>query len=76
MRIFVKAKPNAKFQSLEVTDETHFIVSVKEPPVQGAANQAIARILSGYFNISISAVRLIKGFRERNKIFEIFTEKK
>jgi uncharacterized protein YggU (UPF0235/DUF167 family) len=71
MKIFVKAKPSSNFQSLEVLDENHFIISVKEPPVQGRANAAIIRILAGYLNLPVTAVRLVKGFRERNKIFEI-----
>jgi len=27
--------------------------------------------LSSYFGVSASEIRLIKGFRERNKVFEI-----
>ncbi len=71
MRIFVKAKPNSNFQSLEVTDDMHFIASVKEPPIQGRANEAITKILAGYFNLPILAVKLVGGYKERNKIFEI-----
>ena len=71
MKIFVKAKPNSKIQAIEQQDETHFIISVKEPPVQGRANQAIMKILADYFNIPASGVRLVIGFKERNKIFEI-----
>lgn len=71
MRIFVKAKPDFGEEYIEKVDDSHFIVAVKEPPIHGRANSAIIRVLAGYFKISISQVRLIRGFRERNKIFEI-----
>lgn len=71
MRIFVKAKPNAREESVEKIDESNFVVSVKEPPVQGRANTAIAKALAEYFNVSDSAVRMISGYSSRQKIFEI-----
>lgn len=71
MKIFVKANPNAGCELVEKIDDMHFKVSVNEPPVQGRANRAIVRMLAGYFNVPESKVRMIKGFRERNKIFEI-----
>jgi len=71
MKISVKARPGAKEEKIERIDETNFVVSVKEPPVQGRANAAIARVLAEYFKVSNSQVRLISGFSSRQKIFEI-----
>ena len=71
MNILVVAKPNSGQDSVEPLGENRFEVCVKEPPVQGRANAAIARLLANYFKVPISQVRMIKGFRERNKIFEI-----
>jgi len=71
MKIHIKAKPDSNRESVEKIDDTHFVVEVKEPPIQGRANQAIARALGAYFNIPVFQIRLIKGFREKNKIFEI-----
>ena len=63
MKIFVEAKPWAREEKVEkITPpesrptEQHFIVAVKEPPLQGKANQAIARALANYFNVSRSRV--------------------
>ena len=72
MKIFVKAKPNAKEEKVEKVNETHYIVSVKEPPVKGKANAAIARALADYFKIAPSRVRLISGFASKEKLFEVF----
>ena len=71
MKIFVKAKPNAKEESVEKIDETHFVVAVKEPPRQGRANNAIAQALAEYFHVPQSNVKLISGFSSKQKIFEV-----
>lgn len=71
MKISVKAKPAAKEEKVEKIDENNFIVSVKEPPVQGRANAAITKVLAGYFGISTYQVKLVSGFASKQKIFEI-----
>jgi len=71
MKIFVKAKPNAKEEKIEKISETHFIVAVKEPPVQGKANAAIIKTLATHFNVPSSVIRLISGFSSKQKIFNI-----
>lgn len=71
MKISVKAKPAAREEKIEKIDETSFVVSVKEPPVQGRANAAIARALAGYFGVSTYQVKLVSGFTSKQKIFEI-----
>ena len=71
MKIFVKAKPNTKQEKVEKIDETHFIVSVREPPRQGRANEAIIKVLAEYFNVSRSQIHLVRGFTSKEKVFEI-----
>lgn len=71
MRIFVKAKPNSKKESIEKLDGTHFVVAVKEPPVKGLANLAISRALAKHFDLSPSQVYLVSGFTSKQKVFEI-----
>ncbi len=71
MNIFVKAKPDGYEDKVEKIDETHFVVETREPPVQNRANRAITLLLARHFNVQLGQVRMIKGFKERNKIFEI-----
>jgi hypothetical protein len=71
MKIFVKAKPNSHQTSVERIDESHFVVSVKEPPVNGLANKGIVKILSDYFGVGQASVRIISGFTSKNKLVEI-----
>jgi hypothetical protein len=72
MRIFVKAKPKSKFEKVEKVSETNYIVSVREPPEKGKANDAICRLLAGHFGVRQSMVRIKAGQSSRNKIVEIF----
>lgn len=72
MRIFVKAKPNAKEEAVWKIDENNYIVSVKEPPVAGRANDAIIRVLARHFETTSSRVRIISGHASKQKIIEFF----
>jgi hypothetical protein len=74
MKISVKAKPAAREEKVEKIDDSNFVVSVKEPPVQGRANAAIAKALADYFKVSASQVRLISGFSSKQKVFEILLQ--
>jgi len=71
MKIFVKAKPNAKEEKIDKIDENHYSVSVKEPPVKGEANAAIIKALAKYFKISPFRVDIVSGHTSRNKIIKI-----
>ena len=71
MRINIKAKPAAWEEKVERIDENNFVVTVKEPPVEGRANVAIIKVLADYFQIAPSQVRLVSGFASRQKVFEI-----
>lgn len=71
MKIFVKAKPGAKEEKIERIDETHFVVSVKELPIKGRANQAIIKALADHFNVLPSNVEIISGHFSRQKRIKI-----
>lgn len=69
MKIFIKAKPNSNENKVEKIDDLNFIVSVKDPPVQGRANRAIVKLLSEYFHTP--NVRIVLGHMSRQKVVEI-----
>jgi uncharacterized protein (TIGR00251 family) len=71
MKIFVKAKPNSREEKVDKIDEQNYVVAVKEPPVQGKANNAIRNALAVYFKVGSSQVKIISGYISRNKIIEI-----
>lgn len=71
MLIKVKAFPGAKKIKVVKKDENSFQVWVKTKPIKGQANQALRQVLGGYLHLPIDKIRLVKGFKQRNKIFEI-----
>ncbi|OHB18070.1 MAG: hypothetical protein A2544_00525 [Candidatus Zambryskibacteria bacterium RIFOXYD2_FULL_43_10] len=78
MKVFVKAKPNAKENKiippplrLVPENEEWYTVSVKEPPIESRANEAITKLLAEHFKVSRSQVRLISGATSKRKVFEI-----
>ena len=71
MKINVKAKPSAREEKVEKVDENNFVVSVKEPPEKGKANEAIRNALAVYFKTASARVKIISGYSSRQKIIEI-----
>lgn len=71
MRITVHAKPNSKNEKVEKIGGDSFVVSVKEPPIKGMANEAILKTLAKYFNVSVQSIKIISGRTSRLKIIEI-----
>jgi uncharacterized protein (TIGR00251 family) len=71
MKIFVRAKAGAKREQVEQIDETHYVVQVKAPPVEGRANDAICKALADYFDVAPSRIKMISGKTSKQKIFEV-----
>lgn len=72
MKIFIKAKPGAKKEEIEKISDNSFVISVKEPPIQGKANSAIIAALAEYFKIPKSNIKIVSGFGSRQKVVELF----
>jgi uncharacterized protein (TIGR00251 family) len=70
MKIRVKVKPNSRTE--EVSQESDsFMVKVKEPPKEGKANEAVIRLLAEHFGVPQSQVRILSGFKSKNKVVEV-----
>jgi len=67
----VKVFPGARKNEIIKKDEDRFEIKVKTKPKRGLANREVLEMLSFYFKVPVSKIRLIKGLRQRNKIFEI-----
>ena len=70
MKIQVKVKPNSTAEKLS-QEGNSFIVKVKEPPKEGKANQAVIKLVAEHFGVPQSQVRILSGFRSRNKVIEV-----
>lgn len=74
MKIFIRAKPKAQKEEVIQIDQTHFKVSVKEPPIDGRANWAIERAISKFLHVSPTRVRIVAGHTSKNKVVEILSD--
>ena len=77
-KIFVKVKTGTKEDKvippplrLVPEDEEWYTVSTKERPVEGRANEAVAKLLAKHLKLPRSQVRLISGATSKRKVFEI-----
>jgi hypothetical protein len=70
VKVRVKVNPNSR--TAEVIHEgDKFVVKVKEPPMEGRANDAVVKLLAEHFAVPRSRVRIIGGFSSREKVVEI-----
>jgi uncharacterized protein (TIGR00251 family) len=71
MYIKVKVFPESKTNEIIKKSEDSFEIKVKQKPVDGKANSQVIELLSLYLKIPQNKIFLVKGHKERNKIFEI-----
>ena len=71
MKLFVRAKANAKTPRVERVDETHFIISVKAPAQDGKANEAVGRALAEYLDVPPSQLTLKSGKTSKQKVWTL-----
>ncbi len=70
MRVFATVKTRPRAEHVEAIDATHFIVSVKAPPIEGKANAAVVRLLARHLGVSQDALTLRSGATGKQKVFE------
>ena len=71
MFIKVKVFPGAKKRDVTKTAEDRFEVRVKAKPQEGEANREAVQLLAAYFQAPEKSVKLVRGFKRRNKLFEV-----
>lgn len=71
MKIFARVKPNSKENRIEKQDGNNFALWVKPPAKENLANEAVVKLLSEYFDLAKSRIKIIKGLNSKSKIIEI-----
>jgi len=71
MRINVLVVPNSKVSDVIKTDETNYKVRVDAAAFENKANKRLIEILAEYFNVPKYSIKILKGFKNRNKIVSI-----
>lgn len=72
MNVTVRVKPGSKKGPLvQPALDGSLLVYVREPAVEGRANQALVKILAEYFGVAKSQIRILKGHSSRTKIIKL-----
>lgn len=71
MLIKVKAFPNSKEEKIIKKSENSFDVFIEEEAERNMANKRIIEIIAEYFKVPQHKAKMIKGFKETSKIFDI-----
>ena len=67
----VRVQPRASRDALSGEREGALVVRLTAPPVEGAANEALARFLGKALGVAPSAVRVVSGLTGRNKVVRV-----
>ncbi len=67
----VRVKPRASRDAIEGVRDGALVVRLTAPPVEGAANAALARVLGKALSLPPSAIELARGAQGRDKLVEI-----
>lgn len=71
MLIKVKVFPNAKKEEIIKKQKDSFEIKTRAKPINGQANKAVIELLSLYLKISKKKIKVIKGAKQKKKIFKI-----
>ncbi len=71
LTISVSVKPQAQKESVTQISASAVQVSVRAPAHEGKANRAVIELLSDYFSVPKSKVKIIRGERARKKIVSV-----
>lgn len=71
MRINIKVHARSKRESITPLPDGSFKVEVKAPPVDGAANEAICKLIASHFKIHKSDVEVVLGSTNNKKVVEV-----
>ena len=72
MKVSVVVKPRSKKGPLVAQEDSgSLIVYVREPAIDGKANEAVRKLIAEHFGLRASGVRCVSGATSRHKIYEI-----
>ena len=71
VRLAVKAKPRAKTSRVVRAEGVSIDVALAAPPVDGAANDELLRVLSEVLGVPRSALAIVRGTSGRQKVVEV-----
>lgn len=70
MRVSLKVVPGAR-RNEWIEENGGYKVCLTAPAVDGKANAALIKFLTGHFGVKPSQIQIIKGLKSRHKIINI-----
>ncbi len=70
-KISIKVVPGAKVEQIQEAIDGSLKVWIRGKPVEGRANKALIELLSKYFDLPKSSIKIVSGLMSRSKIVEI-----
>ncbi len=70
-RIHVRVKPRSSREAIEGWEDGILVVRLTSPPVEGAANASLVKLVSKTLKIARGRVRIVSGEKSRNKVLEV-----
>ena len=67
----VRVTPRSSRDAVSGTRDGALVVRLTAPPVEGAANLALARVLAKVLGVAPSAVELVRGATGRDKVVHV-----
>lgn len=67
----ILVKPGSKKGPLVENLGDDLVVYLREKPHDGEANEALIKVLAGYFGVAKTSVKIVSGAKSRNKVIEI-----
>lgn len=71
MKINIRVIPNSKIARVDKNNDGTLRVSVKGKPFRGEASLEVVDVLSNYYKVPKSLIKVVKGLTSRNKVVEI-----
>ncbi len=71
MMLEVRVQPRSSKEEILKLERQSYKVYMREPALEGKANDKLREMLAGHFNTSKSRVKIVQGGKSRNKIVEV-----
>lgn len=71
MKLRARVRPGSREESIERAGDGSLVIRVREPAIEGRANDAAVAAIAGFYRVPKSSVRLLSGAHSRNKVYEV-----
>ena len=71
MLVNVRVKPGSSQQKVVETDKNNLVIYIHARAHDGEANKAVIEMLSEYYHVAKTTIKLVRGQTSRDKTFEL-----